>query len=325
LKENYSICSEKLIQRINELCHDLTKDQYQESHPEIFEQEKERWERIAKQFFDSTNPKTIVDVGTGTGFVPITTAKFLGKEDTFICSDISGGILSVAMQNIAKQNFSCQFKFVKIESQVPFRLPLETESIDMLTVNSVLHHIKETSAFLNELDRVLKSDGLLFIAHEPNKCFFENWFLRYNYVFLNSMSLTNLKLTAHIMLKKMYLERLAKRTYYFVYPKRKEHAEEYEKLTNRLNKLLLEEGLIQKPLSPEEIVRAVEIRELEGFRPNSLFPGYKLLHFETYNHIASVTTRNYSNTVVRKYNNLLSRKYPQSGALFFIVLKKSVN
>jgi len=322
MKKRYRVYSEELVHRINELNYDLTKEQYQDSRPEIFEQEKERWERVTKQFFNFSNPITIVDIGTGTGFVPLTIAKFAKKEDTFICSDVSRGILSVAKRNIVKKNFHCQFRFVKLESQVPFQLPFETESADMLTVNSVLHHVKDTNAFLNEMNRILRPNGLLFVAHEPNRYFYENKFLWHNYLFMNSLDPANFEDTAHKILRRMYLDNIVKKIYYSLYPKRRENALEYERITSKINETLLEEELIRKPLLPEEIIDAVEIRDKEGFKPNLLFPNYDLLHFETYNHISSVTVRHYNSSIIRKYDRLLRRRYPQAGATFFTVFKK---
>ena len=47
------------------------------------------------------------------------------------------------------------------------KLPFKSVSIDLITINSVLHHIKDTNFFLNELHRILKKNGIL-IASFPN-------------------------------------------------------------------------------------------------------------------------------------------------------------
>lgn len=315
IDSNYS---EELVQRLNELYHDLINEKYHFSHPEIFEQEKERWKRIAKQFLNFANPITIVDIGTGTGFVPLTITKFLKEGDIFICSDISGGILGVAKQNINRRGRRCQFKFVKIESHVPFQLPFETESMDIVTMNSVLHHIKDTNTFLSEVNRILKSNGLLFIAHEPNKYFYENKFLCYNYLFVDP------KFTILRIFKKLHIEKIIVKVYCFIRPEIKENVSGHKKITNKINEVLLKENLIKKPLLPEEIGGITDVK-VEGFKPDLLMPYYKLLHFETYNHLGSVIVENYDNFIIRKYDNLLRRKYPKEGATFFIVLKKVQN
>ena len=320
MKKTYKLYSEKLVQRVNELYFDFVGEQYVRTHALMFEQEKERWERIAKQFFNFTDPVTIVDIGTGTGFVPLTIAKFLKKEDIFICFDISRSILEVAKQNINKQNFHCQFKFVKIESQVPFWLPLETKSIDIVTMNSVLHHVKDTNTFLSEVDRILKPNGLLFVGHEPNKYFYDHKFLWYNYLFINRF--LEPKLTVVEISRKIHLYKIIKKIHYFMYPKKKETALEHKKIAHKINEVLLKEELTKKPLLPEEIEKIVDIKAREGFNPDSLLPRYELLHFETYNHIFWVTIRHCNNFIIRKYDDLLRRKFPKEGANFFVVFKK---
>lgn len=43
------------------------------------------------------------------------------------------------------------------------QLPLKSNSVDLVTVRFVIEHIKDTKAFVNEVDRVLKSSGKLLI------------------------------------------------------------------------------------------------------------------------------------------------------------------
>jgi len=312
--------SEKLVQRVNELYHDFQNEGYHYSHPEIFEQEKERWERIAKQFFNFAKPVTLVDIGSGTGFVALTTAKRLKKNDKFICSDISRGILEIAKKNIKKRNFSCKFDFVKIRSQVPYRLPFRGRSVDVVAMNSVLHHVKDTETFLGEIDRILKPGGLLFIAHDMNRYFYENRFLWYNYLFFNYI--LDPKRLIYELLKKLRLRKIAG-LYYFFRPKNKNIVQEHEKIVNKVNEALLKEKLIKKPISQEEIEEIIDVKVGEGFKPDALLPGYRLLRLETYNHIFFVTIRHFNNRIIKSYDSMLKRKYPKDGATFFAIYRKA--
>lgn len=320
-KKKYKTYSEKLVQRVNELYHDFTSNQYESSQPEIFEQEKERWEIIAKQFLNFTNPFTILDIGTGTGFVPQTIAKFLKEKDIFICADISQRMLDVAKNNINKQIFRSQFKFVKIENQIPIRFPFETESVDIITMNSLLHHIKDTNKFLHEVDRIIKPNGLLIVGHEPNRYFYEHKFLWLNYNFINYF--LNPKFIVVKISIKLHLKKFFKKIYYFIYKKKKKSLLEHKKITNKINEALFREKLINKFLLPGEIFEIVDIKSFQGFKPDLLLPLYELLYFETYNHIFWVTMGHHNNFIIRKYDTFLGRKYPKEGATFFIVLKKS--
>jgi len=320
IKKIHNFYSEKLVQKVNELYFDFTNEEYVCTHPEIIKQTKERWERIAKQFLHFNNPITVVDIGTGTGFVPLIAAKFLKKEDLFICSDISKGILDTANRNIDRNNFHCQFEFTKIKSQVPYKLPFETESMDIVTINSVLHHIKDTTTFLDEINRILKVNGLLFIAHEPNKYFFENKFLFYNYYIISH--LFNPKDIIYQVFEKIRLKKMLEQIYYFIHPKKKGSTTKHKKITDRINEKLLQEKIIEKALLPGEIGAITDIRAQEGFKPDSLLPHYKLLHLETYNHMYWVNIRHINNFLIKKYNSLLEKKYPEKGSSFFAVFRK---
>jgi ubiquinone/menaquinone biosynthesis C-methylase UbiE len=65
----------KPIIRINELFHDFEGKEYQKKHADIFSDEVERWQNACKPIFSNHNsPYNILDIGTGTGFIPLTIA-----------------------------------------------------------------------------------------------------------------------------------------------------------------------------------------------------------------------------------------------------------
>lgn len=301
--------SEKLVQRLNEIFHDLTAELYQASHPEIFEQEKSRWIRICKPFFDSTSSNTVVDLGTGTGFVPLTIAKFLRANDSFICSDISSGILDVAERNLKRLQLKCQFQFVKIDNKIPLELPFATNSVNIVTLNSVLHHINDINHFSHEIDRILKPAGIIFIGHEPNQNFKENKFLKYNFYVMNKFDVIFKKLTKKIAT-------------FIRSNKNKKNILNKDHISNQINKQLLEENLIKKPLFYRDIVAFVNFGA-KNLKPTSILPNYDLLYIETYNHLFWVKIKNFNNRLIKWYDNFLRRKYPNHGSNFFIVLRKT--
>jgi len=69
--------SERIVQRVNELYHDIASKEYQSHRPEIFEHERQRWDHVAKRFLLTGKSLVAVDIGTGTGFVPLTIGHFL--------------------------------------------------------------------------------------------------------------------------------------------------------------------------------------------------------------------------------------------------------
>ncbi|MDP1620684.1 MAG: class I SAM-dependent methyltransferase, partial [bacterium] len=170
---------DKLVLRINELFHDFEQADYDKKHADIFIGETGRWKNIGKTMLkNKTSPISILDIGCGTGFVPMQICNLLQAQDTFICSDISEKMLEVCKEKIAQQKFLCDFKFIKSDG---FSLSPHDESMDIITMNSVLHHIPDFAPFFNEINRLLKVNGLLIIGHEPNSIFFKNRFLWYNY------------------------------------------------------------------------------------------------------------------------------------------------
>ena len=155
--------SEKIVEKVNEVYHDVINEYYDEAHPAILTGEKKRWINSI-EYFKSKKPLRILDIGTGTGFVPLTIAKYLKKKDEFICLDISSKMLKLAENKIKSNAFKCNFKFANKEIS-----ELEDDSIDVITIDSVLHHIEDIEIFLFHINRILKEKGILIIGHEPNE------------------------------------------------------------------------------------------------------------------------------------------------------------
>ena len=299
-----NISFEKLVQRINELYFDITSEEYQKSHPSIFFLEKKRWQRIAQRYLNNSQTLKILDVGTGSGFVPLSIASYFKESDTFFCMDISKGILEVAKKNINNQYFPCKFIFQKIMSQIPYKLPFKSNFFEILTINSLLHHINDIKTFLYEIDRVLKPNGFLIIGHEPNRYFYESKFLWKNYLLLNEIS----KIIGKI-LEKFFKNHINNENLIL---KRK-------KISSNINKILLKEKLINKPLNYEQITLIVDIKSTKGFKPDLLLNNYKIIYFETYNHLFWVSDKNFFYKI---YNKILKIIYPTKGSTFLILLRK---
>ena len=239
--------SEQLVQRVNELYHDFFSGRYHTQHPEIFEYERQRWERAGERFFRSDKPLRVLDLGSGTGFVPLASAAFLKAGDVFICSDISARMLDQARKNIQAREFSCEFEYVKLEGGIPFRLPFESGSVDIVTLNSVLHHVKDTRTYLSEIDRLLKSGGLLLIGHEPNRYFYANRFLR----FLSRLASPRAAID-ELAVKYPAVDFL-KNTARKPFAGKMKAAADHEDLTAKINGKLLEEKIIDRELLPQDI------------------------------------------------------------------------
>jgi 2-polyprenyl-3-methyl-5-hydroxy-6-metoxy-1,4-benzoquinol methylase len=304
--------SEKAIQLMNELYHDLIHDEYDSisAHPQTFSRESPRWKRITRPLIEKEYELTLCDIGSGTGLVPLSISENLKSGDLFICSDLSEEILKTAKENLNAQGFKCNFKFVRIEKNVPYTLPFSNEMFDIITINSVIHHVRDFSTFKKEVDRTLKPGGILIIGHEPNHYFYKSRLLTLNF-FITKKLISLIR-----KVKKIF--RKSKKN-----PNLKTLNKDFNlKITEIINTNLFDENLISNPLTIEQIRDNIDIRKSTGFIPERIFPNYKILYLETYDHLFSLSLYYNKNYMIEIYDSILKRLFQKKGRSFFIVLKK---
>jgi len=102
---------------------------------------------------------TVVDVGTGTGFIAAGLASLVGRV---IGVDSSPAMLRVAADNVAALGISSA---VLVEGGLD-ALPLADGSVDAAVANMVLHHAPDPTAMLTEMARVVRPGGIVAIADE---------------------------------------------------------------------------------------------------------------------------------------------------------------
>lgn len=314
IKSKYS---EALVQRVNELYHDNINDSYDDSHPEILKQEEERWKANFSKIFEADHPKTILDFGTGTGFIPLTIGASLTNETNFTCADISQNMLNEARKNITERNLKGRFEFVKMETKIPFTLPFADNSFDLVMMNSVLHHIKETDFFLSEISRICRPGGKIIIAHEPNKRYRQNDFLSAKYHFFHLFIRPEWEIAA--FLKKTGLLRMMQQIVYLAVPSVKNKIKNKEQITDHINEIILQEKLHSSALTKEEITMITDISAAEGFDPFHLFKAFTPVKVETYNHLFRVSIVKAGNPKWTRYENIVKNKLPKDGATFFAI------
>lgn len=311
--------SDEFVMQVNEIYHDAEGKEYESKHPEIFQDEAHRWEEIGRSLIRRREGGVrILDIGSGTGFVPLTIAGFLKKEDLFVCSDISENILNVCKCNVMSRGFPCGFEFIKLQGK---EMPFESKGFDFITLNSVLHHIPNLGDFFGEANRLLSPEGLMIIGHEPNRPFYGHPLLWSNYRVLSLFF--DPAGTAYNLLGRLRLLGLAKRIY------RKEKPE--KALFHRVNERLMEEGLISSSLTPPEIIAIVDIHSptAGGFHRergidikevlNEYLKNYEMVLFETYSHLSTLSSKN---RLLSAYDSFLRKKCPQLGSTFLAVLRK---
>lgn len=247
---------ELLNRKINELLYHFESEEYDKRHPETIIGDKFWWEDFAKKYIkkDFINLK-ILDIGTGTGLVASALGGYLKERYSFVCYDLCEGMLRQARAKLKRD-----FYFIQGDA---ITLPFGNEVFDFVLFNSLLHHLFDYKQFLGECNRVLKKDGILAFAHEPNKKFLESRVCR-------TLSLL----------------------YNLCFP-----IEITKDLQFKVNAALKEKRLIKDDLSKEEIRRLVEfhspmeqsrirIDSTKGFFPQELirenFYGYSVLELSDY-------------------------------------------
>ncbi len=146
---------------------------------EYFQRVATQWDTLRSNYYDETvivkalehaplaETQTVVDVGTGTGFMAAGLAPFARRV---IGVDFSDAMLNVARENMAHVGLS----------NVEFRqgdlghLPLEDAVADLVVANMALHHAPAPGAALREMARVCKPGGHVVITDAVRHPF--EWF-----------------------------------------------------------------------------------------------------------------------------------------------------
>ena len=100
---------------------------------------------------------TVLDVGTGTGFMLQGVAP---RVDRFIGVDASSAMLDRARENLAAAGFpEPDLRLGTMDD-----LPVETATVDVVLANMVLHHAPSPGAALEEMARVLRPGGRVVLT-----------------------------------------------------------------------------------------------------------------------------------------------------------------
>ncbi|MEY2665224.1 MAG: hypothetical protein RLZZ480_329 [Candidatus Parcubacteria bacterium] len=292
-----------LILEINESFHDIEAKIYENNHPEIYSYEKDSWKKIFSKMKALTVDNghiTVLDIGTGVGFVPLAIADLLTNEDTVIFSDISGAMLEQARKNTESYVFNKKFVLTK-NSYDEFL----DSSVDIVTLNSVLHHIADVTNLFKEVVRILKPGGVLIIKHEPNIRFSRNLVLSNIYKILQLIRKRNSNRSAPLNV--IHLKTI---------------------------KLLESRGIVFMPeLTGPELQSLVDIHSptatgfldgSRGFDPYVLAPllssRAELIECNTYGYFGKI--RDDATNVRKCFSRLLRSVFPRDGYFFDVVIKK---
>ena len=119
------------------------------------------WRKIAIKKL-TNNPKTILDIATGTGDFAVSAAKYTDAKITGI--DISQGMLNVGIEKVRKKNLNNRIYLQLADSE---SLPFNDNTFDAITAGFGVRNFENLNKGLSEMKRVLNNDGIVVIL-EPS-------------------------------------------------------------------------------------------------------------------------------------------------------------
>jgi len=304
--------NKKLIARANELYYDLMNGDYEEDHREILLLTLSRLKKISDSLFNhwiKKNNRVVVDIGSGTGFVPLSIASDLNENDFVICTDIYEGMLKKEQENLESAGVKFKRTFLKSDG---INYPVADEVADVVMANSMLHHVSDPEAFFKEVSRIAKKGGYFVLSHEPNAKFQNNkvlWTIyRILYLLYNPRALFE-SLNRRGWLKTKITE-----------------IKNQNEAISEINQILIKEGFISSPLSEHKLNMLVEINSIKGFfieDIKKMLPLFKLIQIETYNHLWWIYINHHRNPFIRAIDAILKIIYPYDGKSMILVFQKN--
>ena len=147
----------------NRAAHDRLGGAYDANHPEIFNDvEQPRLvasiARAVGEIRSATPPaeRVMLDIGAGTGNL---TAKFLAHPGRVIAADVSP-----RMAEALALRFGARVSALVLGGSDLHQL--DTGSVDLLGAYSVLHHVPDYLALVDEMARVVRPGGVILLEHE---------------------------------------------------------------------------------------------------------------------------------------------------------------
>lgn len=162
-----TIMKDQDLVKFNIKTHNNIAKRYEKTHTEIYNKvEQERLRKsliIAKDSIKTEDyKKTALDFGCGAGNL---TKHLTDIGCEVLAADVSQGFLDLISSKVFKE----KVETVKLNGKDLSNL--ENNSVDMVCMYSVLHHIPDYLSLISEFMRVLKRGGVLYMDHEASESF----------------------------------------------------------------------------------------------------------------------------------------------------------
>lgn len=122
-----------------------------------------KWRKRAIKELSKENPKTILDVATGTADFAI--AALEANPEKIIGIDISAKMLEIGKEKIAQKSLQDSIQLTLGDSE---QLPFQDNTFDAVTVAFGVRNFENLTQGLTEIRRVLKPNGTLLVLEFSN-------------------------------------------------------------------------------------------------------------------------------------------------------------
>ena len=117
-----------------------------------------KWRKKVLQLVSDKNPKTVLDIATGTGDLAILMTAT--SAERIVGLDISAGMLGVGRKKIEAKKLSDKIEMILADSE---NMPFEDNTFDAITVAFGVRNFETLETGLSEILRVLKPNGIFVI------------------------------------------------------------------------------------------------------------------------------------------------------------------
>lgn len=134
------------------------------------------WRRNTIKKLSRFQPKTILDIATGTGDFAVAATKIKGAKITGI--DISAGMLEVGRKKVKRKNLTDIIDLQKADSE---NLPFKDDYFDAAIVGFGVRNFENLEKGLAEIFRVIKPGGSFYVLEfsKPQKTPFKQFYKFY--------------------------------------------------------------------------------------------------------------------------------------------------
>ncbi len=156
---------------LNIRVHNAVSKKYEKRHGEIFnpvEQNrlKQTLASAVEAITTNSQPRKALDFGCGSGNL---TSHLIDLDLEVTASDVSPKFLQLVSH---KFNQSGKLKTLELNGENLNQI--DNDTFDFVATYSVLHHVPDYLAIIDEMLRVLKPGGILYLDHEVNENYWKN-------------------------------------------------------------------------------------------------------------------------------------------------------